>query len=202
MRQVGCSLSPQVEGKSITKKGLCWWIGYIHHVSAILDLDTKHGPITVLPDYTGVELTELPNFAQRAISQARIKNMTPTIAVRWAELQELTQNEIRWPFYGVPHAKLISLGTSRPTASLWPRLGVRADVLTRGLKNLRDGQCGHLTRLFASGVEDGFKYKKRTARAKSVSQPAPKEGKGRKRAKDSLTSAPSYTDTDEGMWPC
>lgn len=200
VRRSGCSLSPQVDGKGLTKKSLCWWIGFIHHVSAILDLDTEHGPISVLPSYSDVEFIEVPDFAKRVISQARVPKTQLSVEARWEELQELTQNQEEWPFYGVPHQKLLLLDTSRPVASLWPQLGVRADVLTRGLKNLRDGQAGHLTRLFASGVEDGFQWKRRGRGASSIpNQGTAKKGPGHKKAKGSLTSAPSHTDSDEGM---
>ena len=183
----------------MTKKMLCWWIGFIHHVSAILDLDTGHGPISVLPDYTDVTLGDLPDFARRSVSQARIKNMRPSIDDRWAKLEEETKDTELWPFYSIPHAKLIALKNSRPVAPLFPRLGVRDDVLARGLKNLADGERGHLTRLFASGVEDGFTTK-RVSRGQGGEKKSPKKRTGRKKAKDSLTSAPSHTEPDEGMF--
>lgn len=164
-----------------------------------MDLDTEHGPVSVLPDYTHTNLIELPDFAQRVVSLARVKNIKPSVGARWKQLKQLTRNAEEWPFYGVPHVKLIAMGTSRPVDSLWPRLGTRSNVLSRGLKNLRDGKSGHLTRLFASGVEDGFKIKKRTVKAQAASTPAPKKRQGRKKGKDSLTSAPSHTETDEGM---
>ena len=144
-------------------------------------------------------LIDLPDFAQRVVSLARVKNIKPSVHARWKQLTRLTANQEEWPFYAVPHVKLIAMGTSRPAASLWPRLGTRSNVLSRGLKNLRDGKSGHLTRLFASGVEDGFRMKKRTVKAKAASTPAPNTGPGRKKGRDSLTSAPSHTETDEGM---
>ena len=184
----------------MTKKALCWWIGYIHHVSAILDLDTEHGPISVLPDYTDVNFIELPDFALRAINQARTTADPKAISTRWTQLQELTKNNKLWTFYGIPHAKLIALENMRPAAALWPRLGVRGAVLRRGIRNLEEGKAGVLTRLFASNYPDGFTYTKRDSRTQSaVKESTAKKGRAKKALKGGSSSAPSLTETDEGM---
>ena len=184
----------------MTKKGLCWWVAYTHHVAAILALDTKDGPITILPDYTGVSVTEVPDFVKRAVDQARTTWEHKVIIERWTQLQALAKDKILWPFYAIPHAKLIALEGFRPCDSLWPRLGVRDDVLRRGVKNLREGKAGLLTRLFAADFTDGFTYTKRDSRAQSAVRQGPvKRGKANAKARRSSSSAPSHTETDEGM---
>ena len=159
-RSVYCSLGAGVHGKGPSNKALAWWITLIHHICSVLDLDTVQGPISVLPDYANVELSDdnMPSWAVRAFHKIRKRMGEKVRDSRWVELQASIIPT--WTFYAMPHSLLASLGEARPVRSFWPRPGSdHDDVIQRGISILARGRDGTLPRLWASQAKvDGYNY--------------------------------------------
>lgn len=195
-----CSLSPQVgKKKALSDKALCWWLTVIHHIRALLALQTPQGAIEVLPDYSGVTATGVPtdkldSFRQR-MSQPEINKQ--------CKLLTATADSI-WPhFYGMPYAYLIELdmNNKRPLAPLWPKLPKMSKVIVVAKRIYTDGKNGLLPRLWAAQFHDGYNISKRSyIRYKNGKADDPFEDKRKvKKGKKSSSLAPSETESDESQ---
>ena len=155
VNQRGCSLCPKVDGSSdsplnVPHKNWCWYITLVHHIASILEMDTLEGPIAVLPSYEGVQF---PSFNRKLLQLVKTFKTTMTdddCKAKWKQLQQ----EPPTPYYGVPHRKLIELGTNRPERGRFPIIGHGAKVERQLYSILNRAKEGSLSRLWAVGYDD------------------------------------------------
>lgn len=59
-------------------------------------------------------------------------------------------------YYGMPHAKLLVLGTTRKEREKWPMVGDGTDVKERIYRTRKNAEAGSLARMWAVGYEAGW----------------------------------------------
>ena len=182
-------------------KSLGWWLTAIHHIRAVLALDSKDGAIEVLPDYTGVtvngnQVPHLDSFRQR-MGKDEVEKQYYLF---------MNNVDIFFPnFYVMPHALLIDLNqkNKRPVAPRWPLTPDPRKAMENAKRIYIKGNNGILPRLWAIHCADGWNVSvrsyNRNLRGAASDPHEEKKTRGEDKTKKKFSSrAPSETESNEG----
>lgn len=165
-RSQGCSLCPQVGDVQLTGPW-CWWLTLIHHVCALLELESQEGPIYVLPNYRHVEF---PPFEKDVVKFVRQPPKGDRYGAMWKQVQKEAKT---WTFYAYPHEKLITRTGARPERDFWPHFANQRETIKRAVGIIERGRAGLLPRPWALGCEDGFSTVRRVTKSSDKKVQAP-----------------------------
>ena len=155
VNQRGCSLCPKINGPNgaplnVPQQNWCWYLTLIHHIASILDLDQPEGPIALLPSYEGVQFPPFDQQLTKLIKSFKTTMTDDDIKAEWKQIKKNPPAN----YYGMPHQKLLDLGSNRPERGRFPRVGDGINVQRKLCSILRQAEEGTLGRLWAIGYND------------------------------------------------
>ena len=158
----------------------CWYLTLYHHVAALIELEQRSGPVSVLPLYDNVILSgELPNGSKesRALRRTLPKEMESEL---WIQAMKIPASQ----YYGLPYkAQLCMQASSQPSAAraLWPYIGTTKEITDAVVRIYGSIAMGTLRRSWADAY--AREWVPRTSLIE-LEPPKKAKGKGKAKAKD------------------